>query len=77
MAQSSNAVPFESGDEGLEEINTLDNTCPDCGTESIVSYIDRHSSYEYCTNCDWSDEDDGVPFKEQIGRGDRRYQEDQ
>ena len=56
----------------VDSENTGDITCPECGAESIASYLDRYGSYEYCTNCDWSDEDssDGAVW-EQIGRRDR------
>lgn len=76
MAKSSNAVRIEVEEEGWEDSGTTDNTCPECATESVATYMDRYSSYEYCTNCDWSDEDSDVPTREQIGRSDRRYQED-
>ena len=71
MAQSLDAVPFEK-DYDLEDSTALDNTCPECGTDSITSYLDRYSSYEYCTNCDWSDEETaGSASREPIGRQDR------
>ena len=57
MAQSSNAFSFDPEAEYADSYE-LDNTCPDCNTESIVSYLDRYSSFEYCTNCDWSDEEE-------------------
>ena len=59
MAQSFEPVPIEGGDESEDSV-TLDNTCPECNTESVITYQDRYSSYEYCTNCDWSDEEDSV-----------------
>lgn len=71
MAQSSDPIPFNQ-DHDLEDSTVADNTCPECGTDSIISYIDRYSGYEYCTNCDWSDEE--VPeseTRELIGRRDR------
>ncbi len=71
MAQSSDATPFELDDE-IEDPSILDNICPECGTESVTTYLDRYSSYEYCTNCDWSDEE--APegdTREIIGRRDR------
>ncbi len=71
MAQSSDAVPFETDDEQVES-QTPDSTCPECGTESVISYIDRYSGYEYCTSCDWSDEDaDDSSTREPITRRDR------
>ncbi len=71
MAQSSNAVPFDYDDE-QDGSTSPDNTCPDCGTESVVPYVGRYSSYEYCTNCDWSDEDDSESSsREPIRRSDR------
>lgn len=76
MALSFKASSFENDDE-IEEQVELDNTCPECGTDSIATYLDRHSSYEYCTNCDWSDEDivEDEP-KEPIGRRDRSRSDD-
>lgn len=74
MAESSEAIPFEMGDEPGDSV-TLDNTCPDCGTESIATYMDRYSSYEYCTYCDWSDEDGYELAHEATGRSDRRREE--
>lgn len=67
MAEASNAVPFDSSAE-WEDSAPMDNTCPECGTESIVSYIDRYSTSEYCTNCNWSDEDDRSDAWEPMGR---------
>lgn len=57
MAQSSDAVPFEMDDE-RSDLAAADITCPECDTESISAFTDRYSNYEYCTNCDWSDEED-------------------
>ena len=77
MAQSSDAARFEVIEEKREDSSkTLDNTCPECGTDSVMTFMDRHSSHEYCGNCEWTDEADQVPVREQIGRADRRYQED-
>lgn len=61
MAQSSNAVPFDSDDDSENGSTTGDSTCPECGDESVATYTDRYTSYEYCTNCDWSDEDSSEP----------------
>lgn len=75
MAQSSEAVPFDMGDE-VESSAAPDNTCPECGTDSVASYIDRYSEYEYCTNCDWSDEDtDSSSSRQPISRRDRDREE--
>jgi hypothetical protein len=71
MTSSSSAVPSDEYEEN-EESDSLDSTCPECGTDSIATYIDRYSSYEYCTNCDWSDEDsDNNSHREPIVRRDR------
>ncbi len=73
------AEPIEfdltSSTDDAEERATLDNTCPDCGTESVISYIDRHSGYEYCTDCEWSDQDADGPVVEPFGRPDRLREE--
>ena len=75
MTESSNAVPFEMSEESEDSV-ALDNTCPDCGTESIVSYIDRHSTYEYCTGCDWTEADgDELSVRQLITRRDRWAEE--
>jgi hypothetical protein len=71
MASSANAVPFENDDE-FEGSENLDSTCPECATDSVATFIDRYSTYEYCTNCDWSDEDaDEGGQRELIVRRDR------
>ncbi len=75
MAKSSDPVKFDADIE-LEDTTATDATCPDCGTQSIATYIDRYSSYEYCTNCDWSEEEDAAPPKrQQISRTDRGREE--
>ncbi len=75
MAQSFEPLPAEGGNEPDDSV-TLDNTCPECNAESIVTYMDRHSSYEYCTNCDWSDEEDpGGTSPQQIRRSSRDQDE--
>ncbi len=75
MAQSSKVVSFEMSEE-IESPVILDNTCPECGAEAVVSYIDRYSEYEYCTGCDWSDADeDPAANIEPISRRDRWREE--
>lgn len=76
MASVSNVQQFDMDDE--QEFSIIpDSTCPDCGTDSIATYLDRYSSYEYCTNCDWSDEESPeTASREQIGRRDRVRSED-
>ncbi len=70
MAQSSEAIPFDMSEDTVSQPD-LDNTCPECGVEAIASYLDRYSQYEYCTNCDWSDEDEGKDSWEPMARKDR------
>ena len=75
MAQSSDPVKFDA-EADWEDSTAADNTCPECGEQSIASYMDRYSSYEYCTNCDWSEEDEsGPPTRQQITRTDRGREE--
>lgn len=83
MAQSSNAASFQSDGEEGEDSETQDYICPECGENSVTTYIDRYSSYEYCTNCDWSEEDSDSPAmrepitrRDRVGRSDRYRQED-
>ena len=72
MAEHSNVHSFDAEAE-WDDSSALDSTCPDCGNESVASYLDKFSTYEYCTNCDWS-EDDGPPqfTVEPITRRDRQ-----
>ena len=56
MAPVSKADLNGMGDDDQQDSANVDNTCPECGMDSVATYLDRYSSYEYCTNCDWSDE---------------------
>ncbi len=72
MSDTSNVHSFDSGAD-WDDSAVIDSTCPECGTESVASYLDRHSTYEYCTNCDWSEEDGPPQFSvEPITRRDRQ-----
>ena len=75
MAKSSKVVSFEMGEE-IEGSVSPDNTCPDCGENAVISYLDKYSEYEYCTSCDWSDEDEALASQvEPINRRDRWQEE--
>ena len=74
MAKPIDFVPSDD-EHGEDEATIHDNTCPECGEDSIVSYLDRYVSYEYCTSCEWSDEDEDTVTREIIGRPGRHTEE--